>query len=288
MYSILTSPVKYKYIYYMGGNIMKQKALLVGINQYPSAPLRGCVNDVMLINDIIRNQFGFTEIRVLTDLQASTKNILDGLEWLVLDAQSGDTLLFHYSGHGSQIPCLNGSEPDGYEEIICPQDLNWKDKMIIDDDFNQIFSKVPAGVNLTCIFDCCHSGSGLRTLENPFIENKTESKVLPTPEEIKGEKVMLNMEPSTRQIYNEYDDQIGILISGCKSYQTSADAFINRKYHGALTFYLAQTLNENKYDICYDDLVKNTISEIHTNGYEQTPELNCKTEYYTKKFLKPF
>lgn len=272
----------------MGGHIMKQKALLVGINQYPSAPLRGCINDVMLINDIIRNQFGFTDIRVLTDLQASTKNILDGLEWLVLDAQAGDTLLFHYSGHGASIPCLDGTESDSFTEIICPQDLNWKDKMIIDDDFDQIFSNVPAGVNLTCIFDACHSGDGLRGLDNPFIDNNIEKKCIKTPEELLDGKLMLNMEPTTRQIYNEYDDQIGILISGCKSYQTSADAFINRKYHGALTYYLAQVLSEHKYDVGYDDLVKNTIAAIHSNGYEQTPELNCKTEYYTKKFLKPF
>ena len=50
---------------------------------------------------------------------------------------------------------------------------------------------------------------------------------------------------------NDYkSDKIKMLmISGCRDSQTSADAYINKKYQGALTFHLLKVLELNKYDI---------------------------------------
>jgi hypothetical protein len=30
---------------------------------------------------------------------------------------------------------------------------------VIDDDVAEIFQRLPAGVNLSCFIDCCHSGT---------------------------------------------------------------------------------------------------------------------------------
>ena len=64
----------------------EKRALLVGINAYSDGALNGCVNDVIRINQVITNHFGFTDSknkRMLTDKSATTKNILDRLTWLV-------------------------------------------------------------------------------------------------------------------------------------------------------------------------------------------------------------
>jgi hypothetical protein len=59
-----------------------KKALLVGIN-YPgsSHALRGCVNDVMMMSDILTRQMGFKtqNKRMITDAMATTNNIKDRL-----------------------------------------------------------------------------------------------------------------------------------------------------------------------------------------------------------------
>ena len=86
---------------------MANKALFVGVNKYriAGADLSGCVNDVTNMSDILLRHFGFTtkEIRILVDERATKKNILDRLKWLVNRAKGNDRLLFHFSGHGSQI-----------------------------------------------------------------------------------------------------------------------------------------------------------------------------------------
>lgn len=82
-----------------------KKALLIGINKYPDSPLRGCVNDVLLMHKVLTSKYGFInkDIRLLTDKEATTKGIRDALKVFTTDVTDGDTLFFHYSGHGSQV-----------------------------------------------------------------------------------------------------------------------------------------------------------------------------------------
>ena len=144
-----------------------KKALLVGINRYPDPrnELKGCVNDVRQMAETLKSRYGFPgdgNMRILTDARATTKAILDGLAWLTAGASPGDSLVFHYSGHGSQVPDRNGDETtDRLDEILCPYDLDW-DHPLTDDDLAAACANVPQGALLTVILDCCHSGTGLR------------------------------------------------------------------------------------------------------------------------------
>lgn len=283
---------------------MVKKALLVGIN-YPgtSNQLNGCVNDIIRMNYMITNHFGFTENknkRMLTDNSATTKNILRRLEWLVDGAKPGDVLLFHYSGHGSQMVDTDydlDEEPDGLDEIICPIDLNWRDKVIKDDDFARIFANLPDGVNLTVVLDCCHSGTGLRgSLQNPYLpQSPNKDRVLAMPIDIENRAFDKQLQVKPRGIYTDrtvqtIEDQKGILLSGCRSDQTSADAWIQNvgKYMGAMTHFLTQTLKDNNYDLDYQTLITKTSQTLEFFGYSQRPELNCPSLMVTKKFLQPF
>ncbi len=144
-----------------------KKALLVGINRYPDPgnELKGCVNDVRQMAETLKSRYGFPgdgNMRILTDARATTKAILDGLAWLAAGASPGDSLVFHYSGHGSQVPDRNGDETtDRLDEILCPYDLDW-DHPLTDDDLAAACAGIPQGALLTVILDCCHSGTGLR------------------------------------------------------------------------------------------------------------------------------
>jgi hypothetical protein len=148
----------------------RKKAVFVGCN-YPNslAPLRGCINDVKSIKRFAARSWGFPEDQmvVLTD-DSSTRegmptraNMLSALRWLVSDAQLGDSLLFHFSGHGGQKRDTDGDEDDGMDETICPCDYERAGAIVDDELFNLIVRPLPAGCRLTAIFDCCHSGSAL-------------------------------------------------------------------------------------------------------------------------------
>lgn len=76
------------------------KALVVGINDYPACPLHGCCNDANEIGNLLaRHEDGSPNFSVKKRLNVSTKA---GLKALIVDCFSGDadTALFYYSGHG--------------------------------------------------------------------------------------------------------------------------------------------------------------------------------------------
>ncbi len=139
----------------------QRRALCVGINDYPTAPLRGCVRDSQTWAQAFRAQ-GF-EVTSLTDGQATRGAILAELGRLIDASGPGDVVLFQYAGHGTRMPDLNGDEPDGKDEAMVPFDYQ-QGAYLLDDDLGKLYDTVPPGVNLTTFIDCCHSGSINRML----------------------------------------------------------------------------------------------------------------------------
>lgn len=279
-----------------GGNLKKmskprKRALLVGINKYEGAPLRGCVNDSLLLRQMLVDKFGFNKpksVRMLLDERATTKNIKERLEWLVGDAKAGDVLFFGFSGHGSQVVNLNyetDPEPDGLDEILCPIDIDWEKNMITDDYLSDLFKNLPDGVNLTVFLDCCHSGSGIRNY-NPI----NRPKYLPAPLDILNRLGLDIVQDHTiatpTKSVKETFKQRGILISGCKDFQTSADSFIGQQFHGAATYFLCFVLKENHFSVSYEDLVSDMNSLLDKFGFEQDPQLECDDKFKNLMFLQ--
>ncbi len=93
----------------------RKLALLVGVDQAGQNPaLPGCLTDVELQRDLLLHRFGFNaaDIVTLTQQQATREAIEDTfLSHLVAQAQTGDVVLFHYSGYGSQLQIPDS--PDG-------------------------------------------------------------------------------------------------------------------------------------------------------------------------------
>jgi hypothetical protein len=145
----------------MSGNGGRRLALCVGIDTYPTAPLGGCVNDAHAWAAAF-NGLGFDLPRMLLDRQATRAAIVRELSALVDASRPGDVIVFQYAGHGTQVPDLDGDEADGdsagEDEALCPWDFASGD-MLVDDDLRAIFARLPDDVNLTCFFDCCHSGT---------------------------------------------------------------------------------------------------------------------------------
>src|SRR3977135_759052 len=137
---------------------MANRALLVGINGYRDAPLRGCVNDVSDVRELLGTKCNFaaSDIRVLLDRDATAANIKRHLQdWLIRDAVPNDRLVSHFSGHGTQLPDRDGSVHD----VICPFDFDFTEATALSDvDFSAIFKALPVGVGFVWISDSCHSG----------------------------------------------------------------------------------------------------------------------------------
>ncbi|GAB4371722.1 MAG: caspase family protein [Deltaproteobacteria bacterium] len=270
---------------------MRRKAFLVGLNRYPDPRnhLKGCVNDILLMSKTLREQYGFSEgagVRLLTDERATTAGIRNGLEWLVADARPGDSLVFHYSGHGAQVRDLSGDElSDNLDEIICPYDLDW-DHPFTDDDLAGICREVPKRALLTVILDCCHSGTGLREYLREDLPIRY--KFLPAPVEVRHrseprienrgvDRSVTMTGPdralSIRRFGISLTRTNAVLIAGCRSDQLSADAWIDGDYHGALTYYLWRSLRDAKWKTSYRKLIAATGEALADHNYDQIPQL---------------
>merc|ERR1719271_919290 len=141
------------------------RALLVGINYVGSnCELQGCWNDVETMKRYLLGQ-GYTEdcMKILLDDGSCDApnygNITAAMTWLIEGAQAGDTLFFHYSGHGASVRDDDGDEKDGRDECLCPCDYNSAGLLRDDDVFKLLVGPLPDGARLTCVLDCCHSGT---------------------------------------------------------------------------------------------------------------------------------
>jgi Ca2+-binding EF-hand superfamily protein len=280
---------------------MNKKALLIGINYNGSnCQLSGCINDVKKEKEILLTNFGFDEsnILMLTEDQAdrskhpTAANMRQGVEWLIKGASSRDFLFFAYSGHGSQIPDTTGTEPDGLNEILCPLDLqdDW-DRNAIQDDWlhSKLVDGIPDGCRCLCIYDCCHSGS-MQDLSCTRAISRGDSKPrhLEPPDWIKT-KIEENKKVHTRSLNPTQKRSIGEsgkkcwTISGCQDNQTSADAFIDGQYQGAMTAALMKSLSEGglkgPWTFQYEKLLYAMRAHLRDgslgNQFEQIPALQA-------------
>lgn len=126
-----------------------RKALVIGINNYPSAPLKGCINDTSAFGSIVETNGNGSpnfDVRLVTNV--STKAELKGL---IRDLFSGncDTALLYFSGHGF----LN--DLGGY--IVTP-DYQPNDEGVSMDEILTLANESGAK-DRVIILDCCHSGA---------------------------------------------------------------------------------------------------------------------------------
>lgn len=267
---------------------MARRALLIGINKYlvPGADLRGCVNDVRDLSGVLTEFGGFrkSEITTLVDTAATRKAMMAGIKALVKASKSGDVAFLHYSGHGSHVPDdeEHRDETDGRDEILCPADLDWYDPMR-DDWLRETLNDVADGVQLTVIMDCCHSGTNTRAIQPP--DAPVKERFLPSPWDLaaaesrrsirkKVTSKLRGRKRSARQTPDIIDADIPeVLITGCRDTQTSADAFINNRFNGALTYGLVEAIRATRGKLTYRDLHERASTVIKKKRFEQVPQL---------------
>lgn len=105
----------------------RKRALLVGISRYPQAssnswrPLNTHQDVVQLKEVLIEHGFAPNDVTILEDSDATAAGIRAAFRSHLIDpARPGDTLLFHFSGHGQQVPDESGDEIDGLDETLVP------------------------------------------------------------------------------------------------------------------------------------------------------------------------
>ena len=165
-------------------------ALLIGCTVYPHAKeecseLYGARNDIPNFADLLTKKFGFQDRDIVRlvgwaekkSQQPTYKNIMKRMSQLVKQTRKDDQVVIYFSGHGSQAPMKIGAnqldpnnlEEDGLDEIFLAADFR-VDKsgqlhnFVRDDEIREFLGKLKnRGASVWVIFDCCHSGTMIRS-----------------------------------------------------------------------------------------------------------------------------
>lgn len=257
-----------------------------GINDYQKAPLEGCINDALGMRKAAINILGFKESNctLLLDSSSTRDNFLSAIEETIYKATDQDSIFITHSGHGSQLPATNKKEHDGVDEVLVMygrkgQDL-WKECIIRDNELGEILYKRKNKSRIVFVLDCCHTGTGTRTLGDPFVtestkylvppeyarkqiillEKRISSSIINRNEGSVSEKNIPNLisgifnrllgrhhgSPSGKRVGGNFVtvniDTDEVLYSGCLDSETSADTIVNGKPHGAMSGAFLQAL----------------------------------------------
>jgi metacaspase-1 len=271
----------------------RRTALLVGINynNNPDATLNGCYNDVVNVSQYLRTVLGYTPsaITLLTDgnrgaagagtasvVAPTRQNIIAGMAALVADMVAGDEAVFHFSGHGSLVRDTNGDELTGLDSCLCPLDYNAPASagggIITDDELRTLLvNRVPRGARLYAILDCCHNGTGC----DVRFKYEDFSLLLRPPSGRYPARWLTRQKAFANRKYTETAGEV-FMISGSRDEQTSADAYINNAFAGALTYAVFSILRANQAAIrtySWSSLLRDVRHFMRANRYSQIPQV---------------
>jgi hypothetical protein len=269
----------------------RRTALLVGINYLNTDnELNGCYNDVVNVAQYLRTVLGYVApgaISIITDgnrnrvgtaspLPPTRQNIIAGMTALVAGMVAGDEAVFHFSGHGSLVRDTNGDEATGMDSCLCPIDYDASSAsggggggVVTDDEIRTLLvDRVPRGARLYVIIDCCHNGSGC-DIRYKYEDFSVLVRERPTPLWRTQQRAFANP---------KYTDTAGevFMISGSRDEQTSADAYINNAYAGALTYAVFAILRANQATIrtySWSALLRDVRHFMRVNKYTQIPQI---------------
>lgn len=153
-------------------------ALLVGINRYPNntwqtAPavekgsfVQGALTDIELQRELLINRFGVAPQNIVTlaDGDATVNRILETVQGhLISPAKSGDTLVFHFSGLGSQAYLSGRTEQKALPTLLAADSHLPNDEVpVIQDLFAESLAQLFAGlrgVNILTVIDASSASS---------------------------------------------------------------------------------------------------------------------------------
>lgn len=291
-------------------NSPRKRALLVGISNYHDKrwpQLAGAVNDVKIQEMLLIHRFGFApqEIRLLVDEEATRDNILKSLEkHLVSWAQPSDVVVFHFSGHGSQVWDTQQIFPGGRVSTLVPFDAllpagyPYQGGKVNDITGHTLWLLMQAinTENITFVFDSCYSGGArkgnlvvrsrpgdleLIRSDNPNI------KLLASDAETKYQKKLLTQLQMTDKDLKEGRQKgvpKGIILAAAKPDQAAIDATFADTAAGLFTYnlsrYLWQHFQGEPTSTIIDNVTTTTqlmLQEYFPNaGILQEPEVNIQ------------
>lgn len=289
-------------------------ALLIGIDcyllnrlpdggYYPS--LNGCVRDISLVENFLKQKLGITEEYILKltstnngrekppepeDTWPTYKNMVAAFKKLTDMAQPKDQVYIHYAGHGGRtktlIPKIKGE--NGRDETLVPLDIgNSEERYLRDIELSYLLkTMVDKGLIVTVVLDSCHSGGATRGRNiKAAIRGVGVVDTTPRPTEslvASHEELAAtwgSLATTTQRNLNLGSGWLPeakgyVLLAACRDSESAhEDIFEGNEANGALTYWMLRSLKDIGQGITYKLLHDRIIANVHSLFEDQTPML---------------
>ena len=259
-------------MFFLSMTIMAQtrRALVIGIgeqNDASWAKINGD-KDVPYVQQMLRNA-GYTDVRTLTNKQATKASIVAAFKRLAAKCKTGDMVYVQFSGHGQLVTDVNGDEQDGWDEAWIPYDAYLKygkkdngEKHLIDDEINSLLTgiryKIGDSGKLLVVVDACHSGDSSRGDEDEVVRGVKDEFVIPIKKKGKSVKA----------------PERWITLSACKDFQLNQE--MKTPKVGKLTYALYMTAQKGKVSLTEIE----SMMSAYRGRLPQTPVLTGEINKY--------
>ncbi|MEG4172022.1 MULTISPECIES: caspase family protein [unclassified Microcoleus] len=276
-------------------------ALLIGIDGYkPNRlynDLKGCVGDINLVASYLLKTVKIPSERIFRltspnpkvaqtiatkDPEPTYANIVAQFKAITELAQPGEQVYIYYAGHGGRAttiyPELKGADQE--DEGIVPSDISAGGRYLLDVELAMVLKRMTdKGLIVTLIMDSCHSG-GVTRGDGAIRSGEETDKTPPNQESLVAplEELSKNWKTLTEGV----DGDIAwvppiknyLLLAACRPNEVACEyPFDGKEQHGALTYWLIQTLATSSTALSFNKLYDRVCAQIQSKFPQQLPML---------------
>ncbi len=282
----------------------KLHAVLIGIDDYRSSrykPLRGAVNDVVALRSCLQEICGVPpqNLQVLTAPRSagdaaraspswpSYENLTAAIRGLGAGAESGDQGLIYFSGHGgrfpTKIPQVRGE--DGLDKALIPADVDDDQAPglpLRDVELAYLIEELAgAGLRITLLLDCCHSGGPLRAAE-PAGGRRRGGQVDLRPRAAGTVASPAKLTELWRRLRRQRDAEVWsgwrlpsktVVGAACQAHEVAYERRIGGQARGLFTFWWVDSLERRGPSQTYREIQDRAIGKVRGLQDGQRPVL---------------
>ena len=141
-----------------------QPNIIIGINKYQNVPpLNYAVNDAEAVRDMLIESYGFKDsnIKLITDEDATKNNIIQGFSDILTNAREKDRVIVFYAGHGDTYKLPSGGDM-GY---LIPVDGDLDNLYVSSIPMKSVYdiADMSYAKHIMYLVDACYGGLTLNT-----------------------------------------------------------------------------------------------------------------------------
>jgi hypothetical protein len=262
------------------GAVQQKWALVVGIGRFSDGDiprLNYTTADAnafaaQLIDPDI-GRFPQSHVHVLTDEQATTKNIKEGLNWIARHAEANDLVLIYVATHGTPrtMDSAGGAnylvtyDTEVYSAGNYDEDAMYATAYPMVELANAVATRMKA-MRTVVILDTCYSGGSVNN-ESPRMSDKPSDR-------------MANTAPSGQMLARMSQGTGRIVMAASQVDEESLES--NELRHGYFTYFLLQALKDGKgitpLSQVYDAVAQHVSQRVSAQGLRQHPVMSKSSE----------